>query len=295
MSSPPPPAAPPVRFVDRGGRRPARLRRPAGRGPDRGLPGRLRVRHDGHQGAIPGELVRRPRPGLPPVRLSGPRAVLGAAGRRHDRRVAGRRARGPPGVRQGPGAPRRLQHGRLDHGAGGARGAGARPRARRRRRGARLHRGPPLGAARRGAARRPPAGRRRSTSRRATASLSPSRGAWWRTAGSRLVLRAPLSLPGPVRLLHGTRDPDVPWETSMRLADAIQSRDVALTLVKDGEPSPVGASRARAARRRRGEPPLTGDRGRFPAAGPPLHLRRAPPRRWVRAAPSRIASRRSAT
>ena len=49
-----------------------------------------------------------------------------------------------------------------------------------------------------------------------------------------LVLRAPLSLPGPVRLLHGTRDPDVPWETSMRLADAIQSRDVALTLVKDG-------------------------------------------------------------
>jgi pimeloyl-ACP methyl ester carboxylesterase len=49
-----------------------------------------------------------------------------------------------------------------------------------------------------------------------------------------LVLRAPLGLPGPVRLLHGTRDADVPWETSMRLADAIRGRDVALTLVKDG-------------------------------------------------------------
>jgi pimeloyl-ACP methyl ester carboxylesterase len=49
-----------------------------------------------------------------------------------------------------------------------------------------------------------------------------------------LVLRAPLSLPYPVRLLHGTQDLDVPWETSMRLADAIQGRDVTLTLVKDG-------------------------------------------------------------
>ena len=49
-----------------------------------------------------------------------------------------------------------------------------------------------------------------------------------------LVLRAPLPLPCSVRLLHGTRDLDVPWETSMRLADAIQSRDVTLTLVKDG-------------------------------------------------------------
>jgi pimeloyl-ACP methyl ester carboxylesterase len=50
-----------------------------------------------------------------------------------------------------------------------------------------------------------------------------------------LVLRAPLDLPGPVRLLHGTRDLDVPWETSWRLAEAIRGRDVTLTLVKDGE------------------------------------------------------------
>jgi pimeloyl-ACP methyl ester carboxylesterase len=50
-----------------------------------------------------------------------------------------------------------------------------------------------------------------------------------------LVLRSPLALPVPVRLLHGTRDVDVPWETSWRLAEAIRGRDVTLTLVKDGE------------------------------------------------------------
>src|SRR5262245_45372636 len=50
-----------------------------------------------------------------------------------------------------------------------------------------------------------------------------------------LVLRSPLALPVPVRLLHGTRDLDVPWDTSQRLAEAIQGRDVALTLVKDGD------------------------------------------------------------
>jgi pimeloyl-ACP methyl ester carboxylesterase len=49
-----------------------------------------------------------------------------------------------------------------------------------------------------------------------------------------LVLRASLPVPGPVRLLHGTQDADVPWETSMRLAEAIEHRDVAVTLVKDG-------------------------------------------------------------
>jgi pimeloyl-ACP methyl ester carboxylesterase len=49
-----------------------------------------------------------------------------------------------------------------------------------------------------------------------------------------LVLRSSLAVPGPVRLLHGTQDADVPWETSMRLAEVIEHRDVAVTLVKDG-------------------------------------------------------------
>lgn len=49
-----------------------------------------------------------------------------------------------------------------------------------------------------------------------------------------LVLRAPIPLPCPVRLLHGTADEDVPWETSGRLAEALAGRDVTLTLVKGG-------------------------------------------------------------
>ena len=50
-----------------------------------------------------------------------------------------------------------------------------------------------------------------------------------------LVLRSPLDVAAPVRLLHGTRDADVPWETSWRLAETIRGRDVTLTLIKDGD------------------------------------------------------------
>jgi pimeloyl-ACP methyl ester carboxylesterase len=51
----------------------------------------------------------------------------------------------------------------------------------------------------------------------------------------RLVLREPLPIACPVRLLHGLRDPDVPWQTSIRLAEHIASRDATVTLVKDGD------------------------------------------------------------
>ncbi|MBV8120988.1 MAG: alpha/beta hydrolase [Alphaproteobacteria bacterium] len=50
-----------------------------------------------------------------------------------------------------------------------------------------------------------------------------------------LVMRAPIALDRPVRLLHGMRDASVPWQTSLRLAEQLTSRDVALTLVKDGD------------------------------------------------------------
>jgi len=54
--------------------------------------------------------------------------------------------------------------------------------------------------------------------------------------GSRhLLLRGPIVLDMPVRLLHGLADVSVPWQLSLRLAERLQSRDVALTLVKDGD------------------------------------------------------------
>ncbi len=49
------------------------------------------------------------------------------------------------------------------------------------------------------------------------------------------LLRGPIAIACPVRLLHGQRDPDVPWELSLQTAEQITSRDVEVTLVKDGD------------------------------------------------------------
>ena len=53
--------------------------------------------------------------------------------------------------------------------------------------------------------------------------------------GNHLVLRGEIALDVPVRLIHGMKDPDVPWETAMRIADRLRSSDVEITLVKDGD------------------------------------------------------------
>lgn len=50
-----------------------------------------------------------------------------------------------------------------------------------------------------------------------------------------LLLRDPLKLRCPVRLLHGMLDPDVPWQRSLRLADKLEGGDVRVTLIKDGD------------------------------------------------------------
>ncbi|MBM3643756.1 MAG: alpha/beta hydrolase [Alphaproteobacteria bacterium] len=50
-----------------------------------------------------------------------------------------------------------------------------------------------------------------------------------------LLLDKPLRLDCPVRLLHGQKDPDVPWEYSIRIARHLQSPDLVTTLVKDGD------------------------------------------------------------
>lgn len=51
-----------------------------------------------------------------------------------------------------------------------------------------------------------------------------------------LVLRrGTLPIGCPAHLLHGQRDPDVPWTTSLRLAAALASPAVTVELVKDGD------------------------------------------------------------
>jgi len=50
-----------------------------------------------------------------------------------------------------------------------------------------------------------------------------------------LVMRRTIDLECPVRLLHGMSDASVPWETSLSLAERLASRDVVVTLIKDGD------------------------------------------------------------
>ena len=50
-----------------------------------------------------------------------------------------------------------------------------------------------------------------------------------------LVLREPLDLPFPVRLLHGTADGDVPVEVALRLLGHAEGPDIRLILVKDAD------------------------------------------------------------
>ncbi|MCZ6510000.1 MAG: alpha/beta fold hydrolase [Alphaproteobacteria bacterium] len=49
------------------------------------------------------------------------------------------------------------------------------------------------------------------------------------------ILDKPINLDLPVRLIHGTADPDVPWTQSQKLMAALTSDDVELILVKDGD------------------------------------------------------------
>ncbi|MGB3176810.1 MAG: alpha/beta hydrolase [Albidovulum sp.] len=52
---------------------------------------------------------------------------------------------------------------------------------------------------------------------------------------SRLVLREPLDLPFPVRMLQGTADHDVPVQVAVRLLDHATGPDIRLTLVKGAD------------------------------------------------------------
>jgi pimeloyl-ACP methyl ester carboxylesterase len=72
-----------------------------------------------------------------------------------------------------------------------------------------------------------------------------------------LLLRAPIAIRCPVHLLHGQRDPDVPWQTALTLAERLESEDVTIELIKAGDhrlSTPAGLARIIAALER----PATG-------------------------------------
>lgn len=58
---------------------------------------------------------------------------------------------------------------------------------------------------------------------------------FWQSGEVNRLLDAPIALACPVRLLHGQEDGDVPPEISLRLAAALTSDDVQVTLVKGGD------------------------------------------------------------
>ena len=59
--------------------------------------------------------------------------------------------------------------------------------------------------------------------------------AFW-SSGERLrVMQPGIPIDCPVRLIHGQRDADVPWELGVQLAGCLRSADVQTILVKDGD------------------------------------------------------------
>lgn len=59
--------------------------------------------------------------------------------------------------------------------------------------------------------------------------------AFWTSGEANRVLAGDLDFDGPVRLIHGQNDPDVPWERSLDLARRLRSADVQTVLIKDGD------------------------------------------------------------
>ncbi|MEM7702530.1 MAG: alpha/beta hydrolase [Pseudomonadota bacterium] len=64
---------------------------------------------------------------------------------------------------------------------------------------------------------------------------TPTHPGFFADAQDQVMLGGPIALDVPVRLLHGRQDADVPYEISVALAEALDTDDVQLTLVWDGD------------------------------------------------------------
>ena len=58
---------------------------------------------------------------------------------------------------------------------------------------------------------------------------------FWQSGQANRRLTGEIAMDCPVRLIHGQSDPDVPWETSLKLAAVLRSSDVQTIYVKDGD------------------------------------------------------------
>jgi pimeloyl-ACP methyl ester carboxylesterase len=64
---------------------------------------------------------------------------------------------------------------------------------------------------------------------------TPTHAGFWQDAMEHLRLNQVIAISAPVRLLHGQRDADVPWQISMQLAEKLRSDDIQIALIKDGD------------------------------------------------------------
>ena len=63
---------------------------------------------------------------------------------------------------------------------------------------------------------------------------TPTHAKFWQDAETHRLLDGPIDLACPVHLIHGQQDSDVPWQISLKLAEALRSEQVQVTLVKSG-------------------------------------------------------------
>ena len=61
---------------------------------------------------------------------------------------------------------------------------------------------------------------------------TPMHAGFWHDAQANRMLTTDIAIHCPVRLLHGQNDADVPWQTSLELAQRLCSDDIQVTLVK---------------------------------------------------------------